>query len=167
MPSAWPYPRVEHWRTLPRARAVENLSYVAAVNGSGAFGDEALGSRRVQSVRRFRPERAVFRHHRPVALLLTVAAGCYLLRMNAGGLLWPGAELGPWSPVIRAATVAMALLLPLTVTLYVRPSLLRPAEARLNRWIGPPERPAPRWLQVAAGLYCFPALIWLLVERMN
>jgi predicted amidohydrolase len=45
VPSAWPYPRVEHWRTLGRARAIENLSYVAAVNGSGAFGDEALCGR--------------------------------------------------------------------------------------------------------------------------
>jgi len=37
VPSAWPYPRVEHWRLLPRARAVENLLYVGAVNGSGSF----------------------------------------------------------------------------------------------------------------------------------
>ena len=42
VPSAWPYPRVEHWRLLPRARAVENLSYVAAVNGVGRFDDAEL-----------------------------------------------------------------------------------------------------------------------------
>ncbi|MFB6219427.1 MAG: nitrilase-related carbon-nitrogen hydrolase [Halobacteriaceae archaeon] len=42
VPSAWPYPRVEHWRLLPRARAVENLAYVAAVNGVGAFDDAEL-----------------------------------------------------------------------------------------------------------------------------
>lgn len=42
VPSAWPYPRVEHWRLLPRARAVENLTYVAAVNGVGTFDDAAL-----------------------------------------------------------------------------------------------------------------------------
>lgn len=42
VPSAWPYPRVEHWRLLPRARAVENLAYVAAANGVGAVGDETL-----------------------------------------------------------------------------------------------------------------------------
>jgi predicted amidohydrolase len=35
VPSAWPQPRVEHWQTLPRARAIENLWYVAAVNGAG------------------------------------------------------------------------------------------------------------------------------------
>jgi predicted amidohydrolase len=40
VPSAWPYPRVEHWKLLPRARAVENLMYVAAANGVGEF-DEA------------------------------------------------------------------------------------------------------------------------------
>ena len=37
VPSAWPYPRVEHWRLLPRARAVENQLYVAAANGVGRF----------------------------------------------------------------------------------------------------------------------------------
>jgi predicted amidohydrolase len=37
VPSAWPYPRVEHWRTLGRARAIENLAFVATVNGSGSF----------------------------------------------------------------------------------------------------------------------------------
>ncbi|MCG1002636.1 MULTISPECIES: carbon-nitrogen family hydrolase [Halobacterium] len=42
VPSAWPYPRVEHWTLLPQARAVENLAYVAAVNGSGEFDDAEL-----------------------------------------------------------------------------------------------------------------------------
>lgn len=42
VPSAWPYPRVEHWRTLARARALENLSYLAAVNGVGEQGDAEL-----------------------------------------------------------------------------------------------------------------------------
>ncbi len=42
VPSAWPYPRVEHWRLLPRARAVENLAYVAAINGVGTFPDAEL-----------------------------------------------------------------------------------------------------------------------------
>ncbi|SEO76650.1 Predicted amidohydrolase [Halogranum amylolyticum] len=40
VPSAWPYPRVEHWQTLPRARAIENQCYVASVNGATEF-DEA------------------------------------------------------------------------------------------------------------------------------
>jgi len=42
VPSAWPYPRVEHWNLLPRARAVENLLYVGAVNGVGTFDDAEL-----------------------------------------------------------------------------------------------------------------------------
>jgi len=42
VPSAWPYPRVEHWRTLPRARAIENLAYVATANGSGDFEEAEL-----------------------------------------------------------------------------------------------------------------------------
>ena len=45
VPSAWPYPRVEHWQLLPRARAVENLSYVVAVNGVGEFEDATLCGR--------------------------------------------------------------------------------------------------------------------------
>ncbi|MEF8785732.1 MAG: nitrilase-related carbon-nitrogen hydrolase [Haloarculaceae archaeon] len=42
VPSAWPYPRVEHWKLLPKARAVENLMYVAAANGVGEFDDATL-----------------------------------------------------------------------------------------------------------------------------
>ncbi len=42
VPSAWPYPRVEHWRLLPQARAVENLCYVATINGVGSFDETAL-----------------------------------------------------------------------------------------------------------------------------
>jgi len=45
VPSAWPYPRVEHWRTLPRSRAIENLAYVAAVNGAGEMGEDRLVGR--------------------------------------------------------------------------------------------------------------------------
>jgi len=45
VPSAWPYPRVGHWQLLPRARAVENLCYVAAANGSASFGEEQLVGR--------------------------------------------------------------------------------------------------------------------------
>ncbi|MFC7133841.1 MULTISPECIES: carbon-nitrogen family hydrolase [Salinibaculum] len=42
VPSAWPYPRVEHWKLLPRTRAVENLMYVAAANGVGEFEEASL-----------------------------------------------------------------------------------------------------------------------------
>jgi predicted amidohydrolase len=42
VPSAWPYPRVEHWQTLSRARAIENLCYVAAVNGAAEFDEATL-----------------------------------------------------------------------------------------------------------------------------
>ncbi|WP_132060525.1 nitrilase-related carbon-nitrogen hydrolase [Halorussus amylolyticus] len=42
VPSAWPYPRVEHWKLLPRARAVENQLFVAAINGSGSADDATL-----------------------------------------------------------------------------------------------------------------------------
>jgi predicted amidohydrolase len=42
VPSAWPYPRVEHWQLLPRARAVENLVYVATINGAAEFDEATL-----------------------------------------------------------------------------------------------------------------------------
>jgi predicted amidohydrolase len=32
----WPYPRLEHWRTLLRARAIENQSFVLACNRVGS-----------------------------------------------------------------------------------------------------------------------------------
>ncbi|MEM4781548.1 MAG: carbon-nitrogen family hydrolase [Halalkalicoccus sp.] len=44
VPSAWPYPRVEHWTTLSRARAIENQCYVGTVNGSAEHeGTELVG----------------------------------------------------------------------------------------------------------------------------
>ncbi len=37
LPAQWPVARLDHWRCLTRARAIENQFYVAACNGSGAF----------------------------------------------------------------------------------------------------------------------------------
>jgi predicted amidohydrolase len=45
VPSAWPYPRIDHWQLLPRARAVENQLFVATCNGSGKFGGAELCGR--------------------------------------------------------------------------------------------------------------------------
>jgi predicted amidohydrolase len=36
LPSEWPYPRLMHWRTLIRARAIENQCYLVAVNRVGS-----------------------------------------------------------------------------------------------------------------------------------
>jgi len=33
--AAWPYPRLDHWLTLNKARAVENTTYIVAVNQCG------------------------------------------------------------------------------------------------------------------------------------
>jgi predicted amidohydrolase len=38
LPSAWPHPRLAHWRTLLRARAIENQMYMVAVNRVGNDG---------------------------------------------------------------------------------------------------------------------------------
>lgn len=39
----WPSPRIEHWRTLLRARAIENQMYVIACNRCGVTGTERFG----------------------------------------------------------------------------------------------------------------------------
>ena len=37
LPAAWPTARIEHWRVLSRARAIENQIFFVPVNGNGAF----------------------------------------------------------------------------------------------------------------------------------
>jgi predicted amidohydrolase len=45
LPAAFPHPRLEHWRTLVCARAIENQCYIIAVNQSGVEGHgEDVGS---------------------------------------------------------------------------------------------------------------------------
>ncbi|HHV56590.1 MAG TPA: carbon-nitrogen family hydrolase [Firmicutes bacterium] len=39
VPAEWPHPRVEHWRTLLRARAIENQFFVVACNACGPVGN--------------------------------------------------------------------------------------------------------------------------------
>lgn len=39
IPAQWPHPRLEHWKTLARARAIENQMFVASINGVGTAGD--------------------------------------------------------------------------------------------------------------------------------
>jgi predicted amidohydrolase len=43
IPAEWPIRRVEHWRLLLRARAVENQLYVAGCNRAGAGADGEFG----------------------------------------------------------------------------------------------------------------------------
>lgn len=38
LPAAFPHPRLEHWRTLLKARAIENQCYFVAVNQAGVEG---------------------------------------------------------------------------------------------------------------------------------
>jgi predicted amidohydrolase len=41
----WPVPRIGHWQTLLRARAIENQCFVAATNCAGPCGAETFGGR--------------------------------------------------------------------------------------------------------------------------
>ncbi len=43
MPSEWPLERIDHWRTLIIARAIENQCYMVATNSAGKTGDTVFG----------------------------------------------------------------------------------------------------------------------------
>ncbi len=43
IPAEWPIERVEHWRALLVARAIENQLYIVAVNAAGTTGDTVFG----------------------------------------------------------------------------------------------------------------------------
>lgn len=45
LPSEWPEPRIEHWRTLLRARAIENQCFVVACNRVGSDRANTFGGR--------------------------------------------------------------------------------------------------------------------------
>jgi omega-amidase len=43
LPAEWPLRRIEHWKILMRARAIENQMFFSAVNTVGQIGDETFG----------------------------------------------------------------------------------------------------------------------------
>jgi predicted amidohydrolase len=43
MPAEWPIERVEHWRTLLQARAIENQCFMVATNSAGQTGNTTFG----------------------------------------------------------------------------------------------------------------------------
>ncbi|GAB4511268.1 MAG: carbon-nitrogen family hydrolase [Anaerolineae bacterium] len=43
LPAEWPLERVEHWRTLIMARAIENQTFMVAANAAGKTGDTVFG----------------------------------------------------------------------------------------------------------------------------
>lgn len=43
IPAEWPLERIEHWRTLLIARAIENQCYIIACNAAGQIGDTVFG----------------------------------------------------------------------------------------------------------------------------
>jgi omega-amidase len=43
LPSEWPSVRIQHWKVLLQARAIENQMFVAAVNNVGQTGKETFG----------------------------------------------------------------------------------------------------------------------------
>jgi predicted amidohydrolase len=43
IPAEWPIERVEHWRVLLQARAIENQAYIVATNSAGKTGDKTFG----------------------------------------------------------------------------------------------------------------------------
>ena len=45
IPASWPEPRIEHWKTLLRARAIENQAFVIGCNAVGVQGEVILGGK--------------------------------------------------------------------------------------------------------------------------
>lgn len=43
LPAAWPFPRVEHWRLLGQARAIENQTWVLQCNTAGTHSGVEMG----------------------------------------------------------------------------------------------------------------------------
>lgn len=43
IPAEWPIERIEHWRALLQARAIENQCYIVACNSVGHTGDKVFG----------------------------------------------------------------------------------------------------------------------------
>jgi predicted amidohydrolase len=43
LPAEWPAERIEHWRTLVQARAIENQYYIVATNTCGEIGGTVFG----------------------------------------------------------------------------------------------------------------------------
>lgn len=43
IPAEWPIERIEHWRALLQARAIENQCYVVACNAAGVTGETTFG----------------------------------------------------------------------------------------------------------------------------
>ncbi len=42
VPAQWPHPRLNHWKTLLTARAIENQMFVASINGVGKSGEATM-----------------------------------------------------------------------------------------------------------------------------
>jgi predicted amidohydrolase len=43
LPAEWPLERIDHWRTLLQARAIENQCYIVATNSAGPTGSTTFG----------------------------------------------------------------------------------------------------------------------------
>lgn len=122
-----------------------------------------------------RIERFVYRHHRWSGAIILLGAGISFWRIATSGILWPSNNVGLHVPLLWLLAVATALAFLAGLVILIRPSGLKPVEARANRWVGPEAGTLREWLSrhpriqgllvLAISLYALLAFGALLMER--
>jgi len=82
--------------------------------------------------RQWRLERWIYRHHRVCGLSIVAASVfCIGQLMHAEALL---GQATPWPALFQALAIGQLANIAIGTVIFLRPSLLKPLEARANRW---------------------------------
>lgn len=122
-------------------------------------------------------ERFLYRHHRWFGALVVISTGFVLWRIASTGLLWSSRAPGLEMTMLWLLVVACGFAFLAGVIIFLRPSTLKPVEARANRWVGWRGSRSQQWLRrhprvrggliVLVGVYSLVVFGLLLVERMD
>lgn len=126
------------WLTAMVAAGVLALGLLLAALGmlwNGEPGQTINGDRIRWPDRRWHLERRFYRHHRLGGCVIVVVAGLFFRQLAQGSLpiSWPGAP--PWQPVWWLLIAANGANLVIGALVLLRPSLLKPVESVVNRWL--------------------------------